>query len=135
LRGGLFISFPFLFIKKLLRGGNIMSQIIDLDLLVSDAIQFKIGGEIFEVPTSLNTETVIKLMHFEQEAKKTKKTEEILHLQDKMVLVLFSQLNQIDEKWVAKLSQPQKSAVLQHYKDRMNEINSNPNSDSLPSQQ
>lgn len=104
-----------------------MSQIIDLDLLVTEAIPFKLGGEIFEVPTSLNTETVIKLMHIEQQIKKNKNVEEILKLQDQMVLILFSQLNEVDEKWVAKLHQTQKSAILKHYKDRMNEINSNPN--------
>ncbi|MFP5111825.1 hypothetical protein ACSU64_05535 [Bacillaceae bacterium C204] len=112
-----------------------MAEIIDLDLLVSEAIPFKIGGEIYEIPTSLTTETVINLMHTEQQIKKTKDIEKILELQDKMVLILFSQLNEVDEKWVGKLSQTQKSAIIQHYKNRMSEINSNPNSQSLPSQQ
>jgi hypothetical protein len=111
-----------------------MAEIIDLDLLVSEAIPFKIGGEIYEIPTSLNTQTVIELMHLEQKIKKTKDVEKILYLQDQMVLTLFSQSNDVDQKWAAGLSQTQKSAILQHYKTRMNEINSNPNSESLPSQ-
>ncbi|WML44090.1 hypothetical protein [Neobacillus sp. PS3-40] len=112
-----------------------MAEIIDLDLLVSEPISFKIAGEIYEIPSSLTTETVINLMNVEQQIKKTKDIEKILGLQDKMVLILFSQLNDVNENWVSKLSQTQKSAIVQHYKTRMNEINSNPNSSSLPSQE
>lgn len=111
-----------------------MLEIIDLDLLVQESIKFKIGGNAYEIPTSLNTETVIKLMSIEQKIAKSKKVEDILRLQDQMVFTLFSQSNEVTEEWVAGLAQTQKSAILQHYKNRMNEINSNPNSDSLPSQ-
>lgn len=104
-----------------------MAEIIDLDLLVSEGIPFKIGGDIFEVPTSLKTETVIQLMQLEQKIRKTKDVEKILGLQDEMIHLLFSQSNDIDKAWVSKLHQTQKSAILQHYKNRMNEINSNPN--------
>ncbi|WP_226087485.1 hypothetical protein [Mesobacillus sp. S13] len=104
-----------------------MAEIIDLDIIVPEGIPFKIGGEIFEVPTSLKTETVIHLMQIEQKIRKTKDVEKILGFQDDMILLLFSQSNEVDQAWVRKLHQTQKSAILQHYKKRMNEINSNPN--------
>ncbi|MEH6957217.1 hypothetical protein, partial [Neobacillus drentensis] len=84
--------------------------------------------------TSLNTRTVLQLMKIEQQFKDVKEVDEAIKLQDEMVSLLLSQLNEITEEWVAGLGQTQKSAIIQHYKTRMNEINSNPNSKSLPSQ-
>ncbi|MFS0776086.1 hypothetical protein ABC255_08780 [Neobacillus sp. 3P2-tot-E-2] len=115
-----------------------MAEIIDLDILVSEDISFKIGGEIYKVPTSYNTETVLKMYHLQQEAEKVKKTNNVengFELQDKMVYLLLSELNDIDELFVRKLHVTQKTALLNYYQNRMIEINSNPNSNSLPSQQ
>lgn len=111
-----------------------MAEIIDLDLLVTESVSFKLGGKIFEIPTSLNTEIVIKLMKLEQKIKNVDDFEEALKFQDELVYLLFSQLNDVTMEWVAGLSQTQKSAVIQNYKNRMNEINSDPNFNSLPSQ-
>jgi hypothetical protein len=112
-----------------------MAEIIDLDLLVTEAVSFKIGGKVYDIPTSLNTEIVIRLMKLEQKIKDVEDFEEALKFQDELVYLLFSQLNEdVTIEWVAGLAQNQKSAVIQNYKNRMNEINSDPNSKSLPSQ-
>lgn len=114
-----------------------MTEIIDLDLLVSENIQFKIGGKVYDIPTSYTTEAVLKMYHLQQELEKMKKAnnlEKSLEFQDKMIYILFSQLNEIDENFVKNLHATQKAAIMKYYQNRMNEINSNPNSESLPSQ-
>ncbi|PLS04020.1 hypothetical protein [Neobacillus cucumis] len=104
-----------------------MSEIIDLDLLVNEPIEFKIGGEIYKMSTSYSTEDILNIYHLEQQMKKTKKEEEQLKLHDKIIFILFSQLNDIDEQWVRKLHHTQKIAIMKHYRERMNKISSNPN--------
>lgn len=111
-----------------------MSKIIDLDLLVPENISFKIGGEIYEVPASFDTQTVAVLMQAEQKTLETNDQIEVLNIIDEMVHMLLSQLNDVTLEWVKKLHATQKNAIFHFYKQRMYEIDKNPNYASLQSQ-
>lgn len=115
-----------------------MSEIIDLDLLVSEPVSFKIGNEIYKVPTDLETGILLKVSKLEQKIIKSQQSKEIekaLSLQDDLVFILMSELNEVTKEWVGKLHNSQKIAILNHYRNRVNELNQDPNFSSLPSQQ
>lgn len=114
-----------------------MAEIIDLDLLVSEDIVYKISGNKYAVPTDMNTSTIIKLSQIEQKinkAQKSKDIEQALMLQDELVYILLSQQNDVTKEWVEKLHNSQKIAILKNYRNRLEELNQDPNSNSLPSQ-
>jgi hypothetical protein len=104
-------------------------NIIDLDLLVSEPIKFKIGGEIFEVPSSPSTQLVLQMVNIENKAKKTKNHDEQIYLLAEMVSLLLSQGERkvsVDEV-IEKFSLTQMKRVIDNYQQKMREINNNPN--------
>ncbi|AMV11525.1 MULTISPECIES: hypothetical protein [Anoxybacillaceae] len=104
-------------------------NIIDLDLLVSEPIQFKIGGEVFETPSSPSTQLVLQMVAIENKVKKAKNAEEQIHLLAEMVSLLLSQGERkvtIDEV-LEKFSPVQMKKVVEVYQQKMTEINTNPN--------
>ncbi|MEC1768282.1 hypothetical protein [Schinkia azotoformans] len=103
--------------------------IIDLDLLVNDPIEFKIGGQKYQVSTMPTTKFILEMALLEDKMKKSKKNEEQIELLDEMVLKLFNQENeQVTKEFVStKLSFTQKKKIMEVYREMMNEINSNPN--------
>ncbi|MGG3919911.1 hypothetical protein ABEV38_19200 [Parageobacillus thermoglucosidasius] len=105
-------------------------NIIDLDLLVNEPIQFKIGGETFETPSSPSTQLVLQMVAIENKVKKAKNAEEQIHLLAEMVSLLLSQGERkvsIDEV-IEKFSPVQMKKVVEVYQQKMTEINNNPNS-------
>ncbi|MEC1726919.1 hypothetical protein P9E34_19610 [Schinkia azotoformans] len=104
-------------------------KIIDLDLLVNDPIEFKIGGENYQVSTMPTTKFILEMALLEDKMKKSKKNEEQINLLDEMVTKLFNQENeQVSKDFVSnKLSFSQKKRIMEVYREMMNEINSNPN--------
>lgn len=105
-------------------------KIIDLDLLVSEPIQFKIGGEVFETPSSPSTQLVLQMVAIENKTKKAKNAEEQIHLLAEMVATLLSQGNRkvTTEEVLQKFSPAQMRKVVEVYQNTMMEINNNPNS-------
>ena len=103
--------------------------IIDLDLLVNEPVEFKIGGELYTVSTSPSTTSVLELALLEEKMKKSKKVDEQMKLLDEIVLKLFNQESeQVTKDFVTdKLSFSQKNKILIVYRDIMREINTNPN--------
>lgn len=105
-------------------------KIIDLDLLVQENIQFKIGDETFEVPSSPSNQLVLQMVAIENKAKKAKNAEEQIHLLAEMVATLLSQGERkvSTEEVFEKFSIVQMRKVVEVYQRTMMEINSNPNS-------
>lgn len=105
-------------------------NIIDLDLLVSEPLQFKIGEEVFEVPSSPSTQLVLHMVNIENKVKKTKNSEEQIHLLAEMVATLLSQGERkvSTEEVLQKFSILQMRKIVEVYQQTMMEINSNPNS-------
>ncbi|MEC1772837.1 hypothetical protein [Schinkia azotoformans] len=104
-------------------------KIIDLDLLVNDPIEFKIGGESYQVSTMPTTKFILEMALLEDKMKNSKKNEEQIGLLDEMVMKLFNQENeQVSKEFVSsKLSFTQKKKIMEVYREMMNDINSNPN--------
>lgn len=104
-------------------------EIIDLDLLVNEPIEFKIGGENYQVSTTPTTKFILEMASSESKMKKSKSNEEQIKLLDEMVMKLFNQENeQVSIEFVSdKLSFTQKKKIMEVYRQMMNDINSNPN--------
>jgi len=105
-------------------------KIVDLDLLVQESIQFKIGDETFEVPSSPSTQLVLQMVAIENKSKKAKNAEEQIHLLAEMVATLLSQGERkvTTEEVLRKFFPVQMRKVVEIYQQTMMEINSNPNS-------
>lgn len=107
-----------------------MARIVDLDLLTSQNIQFKIGGEVFEIPGNPPTQLTLEFMEFQDRKGKTKDPKANVESLAEMVAMI---LNQDDKKEITKqfvlekFSLSQMTKIAEVFMDSVRGIESNPN--------
>ncbi|MBP1935121.1 hypothetical protein, partial [Ammoniphilus resinae] len=106
-----------------------MARIVDLDLLVAENIQFKIGGNVFEIPGNPSTELVLKFMAFEERKTKKGNKDAVEMLAEMVAYILDMDKNHtVDVAFVKKNFSPsQMQKIVQVFTEVVAGIDQNPN--------
>jgi hypothetical protein len=104
-------------------------KIVDLNVLVNEPIAFKIGNEIYEVPSSPSTQLVLQMVAIEEKVKESQNAQEQIELLAEMVATLLSQGEKkvTKEEVINKFSPAQMRKVVEVYQKTMMEISNDPN--------
>lgn len=108
-----------------------MARIVDLDVIVPEPVQFKIGGEVYEIPGSPTTEFLIKFMSLDMKVLNQKDDKKKLELMAEMSAMLLNQdpNHEVTKEFCLKnLSFVQMKAIGEIFKETVTNIELNPNS-------
>jgi hypothetical protein len=108
----------------------LMAKIIDLDVMVVEPIEFKIGGEVYVIPGSPSTSFLLKFMDFDQKRIAKKEPKAQIELLAEMTAMLLNQdeNHNVDKSFMLdKLSFSQMVKIVEVFKESMRELENNPN--------
>lgn len=108
-----------------------MAKIVDLDILVPEGLEFKIGGDIYTISGNPSTELTIQFMGFQDKSSKAKKAENQVELLAEMTSLILNQdkTHDVDKDFVMKnLSLQQMKVITDEFMKLIQGLESSPNS-------
>ncbi|KOO46394.1 hypothetical protein [Priestia koreensis] len=108
-----------------------MSQIIDLNLLVPEDLQFKIGNDIYKIPTQPKYQKVLEFSVMQQKYAKTRNAQELEKALPEMVAFILN-LDEEKSKMTAEsvtqnLILPQMKIIMEKFTEELQKTANDPN--------